>query len=265
MTLHHRNDVGEQPGCRLLTIEDTNAERGRTNVKKIGLVGGMTPESTLAYYRAIIDLGRQRWNDPVHNPIVIIYSIDLAEMVAYQDVGDEDSAAGLLVEVLERLRGAGAEVGALTANTPHVFFDRIQSRTDLPLVDIVQATLEHAAELRVERALLLGTKATMAGAMYPKAFAAREIEIVVPDEPDRDFINRSIYSDLAAGEVTPELRRAYLDICHRQIDDRGIDAVILGCTEIPLVLSAGDLPVHLIDTARCHAEAIFGVAVSNER
>lgn len=230
-------------------------------MKRIGLVGGMTPESTTAYYQRLINLGRERWGDPVHNPVVLIYSIDLAEMVAHQDVGDGDKVVDLLADVLEKLRGAGAEVGALTANTPHIFFERIRTATNLPLVSIVDTTLEVARKLGVGRALLLGTKATMEGPMYPKAFAGCGIEIVIPTEDDREFINHSIYVDLAAGKVTPELRRRYQEICHNQIEDNGVEAVILGCTEIPMVLSADDCSVPLIDTARCHAEAIFRYAV----
>lgn len=230
-------------------------------MRKIGLVGGMTPESTTAYYQRLIDLGRERWDDPVHNPVVLIYSIDLAEMVAHQDVGDGDKVVDLLADVLEKLRRAGAEVGALTANTPHIFFERIRAATTLPLISIVDTTLESARNLGAGRALLLGTKATMEGPMYPDAFASEGIEIVTPTVDDREFINHSIYVDLAAGNVTPELRRRYQEICHRQVEDNGVEAVILGCTEIPLVLSADDCPVPLIDTARCHAEALFAHAV----
>jgi aspartate racemase len=233
-------------------------------MKSIGLVGGMTPESTIAYYRMIIDLGREHWDDPVHNPVVLIYSIDLAEIVAHQDVGDGEKVVEILSEVLEKLRGAGAELGALTANTPHVFFDRIRTRTKLPLINIVDATMEHARGLGVRRALLLGTRATMEGSMYPEAFSTAGIEIVIPDDEERRFINRSIYTELAVGRVTPEARDTYLRICRRRIDRNDVDAVILGCTEIPLVLTTDDLPVPLIDSARCHAEALFSRAMEGE-
>ncbi len=103
-------------------------------MKKIGLVGGMTPESTTAYYQMIIDLGRENWDDPLHNPIVLIYSIDLAEIVAHQNVGDGDRVVEILVDAPVKPRGADAKVGALTAYTPHVFFNRIQSRTAPPVI-----------------------------------------------------------------------------------------------------------------------------------
>jgi aspartate racemase len=238
-----------------VTYEAIDEEGGRTWMKKIGLVGGMTPESTTSYYQMIINLGRQIWDDPLHNPVVLIYSIDLAEIVAHQDVGDEDRVVEILADALEKLRGA--EVGALTANTPHIFFGRIQARTTLPLVNIVDATVQTARDLGVRRALLLGTNSTMEGSMYPEAFAAGGIEIVIPDEGERRFINRSIYEDLAVGRVTPELREAFIAICRRHIEGNNADAVILGCTEVPLVLAADDLPVPLVDTARCHADAIF--------
>lgn len=205
-------------------------------MKKIGLVGGMTPESTVAYYRMIVDLGRQRWDDPLRNPVVLVYSIDLSEIAAHQNVGAENRVVEILVDVLERLRRAGAEVGALTANTPHVFFDRITSGTALPLVSIVQATRARAAGLGVSRVLLLGTNATMAADMYPRAFAPDGIEVVIPGEDERRFVNRSIYEDLAVGAVSPELRETYLEICRRHIRNNGVDAIVLGCTEIPLVL-----------------------------
>jgi aspartate racemase len=138
-----------------------------------------------------------------------------------------------------------------------VYFDRIAAGTRLPLVSIVDIARERARELGVRRALLLGTNATMTAAMYPEAFTEEGIDIVVPNEEERQFLNRSIYEDLAVGAVTAELRGRFLDLCRRHLDDSGVDAILMACTEIPLVLKDGDLPVPLIDTARCHAEAIF--------
>jgi aspartate racemase len=229
-------------------------------MKKIGLVGGMTPESTTEYYRTIIELGRERWDNPLRNPVVLIYSLDLSEIAAHQNVGEEGRVVEILVDVLESLRRAGAEVGALTANTPHVFFDRIAGGTSLPLVNIVDATHKRVRSLGVSRVLLLGTNATMEASMYPDVFSSGGIETVIPNEDDRRFVNRSIYEELAVGKITPALRTTYLEICGRHVREDSVDAIVLGCTEIPLVLKDGDVPVPLIDTARCHAEAIFDLA-----
>lgn len=230
-------------------------------MKTIGLIGGMTPESTLMYYTRIIELGRERWSDPLHNPVMVIVSIDLAEIAAHQNVGDADRVVEILTDALGRLHRAGAEIGAMTANTPHLYFDRLAAAAPLPLVHIVDAALERARSLKVNKALLLGTRATMEGSLYPKPFTAAGIEILTPDRGERELINRSIYEDLARGVVTPELREAYLELCRRRIEGEDVDAVILGCTEIPLVIKPGDLPVPLIDTARCHAETIFTAAL----
>lgn len=226
-------------------------------MKKIGLVGGMTPESTMIYYRTLIELGRNRWDDPLRNPVILIYSINLAEITAQQTVGDEDGVVRSLVDALHRLRRAGAEIAALTANTPHVFFDRIAAAAGLPLVSIVEAARNRAVRLGVSKVLLLGTAATMESSMYPEALAEEGIETIVPDDAERGFVNRSIFEELAVGEVTAELRARYIELCRRRIQDDCIEAVLMACTEIPLVLRDGDLPAPLIDTARCHAEAIF--------
>jgi len=226
-------------------------------MKRIGLVGGMTPESTLSYYRMIIECGRQRFDNPLRNPVVMIYSIDLAEIAAHQRVGESGRVVEILVDVLECLRGAGAELGALTANTPHAFFDDISQRTELELISIVETTVARVVELGLKRVLLLGTETTMQAPMYPEACSGHDIEVVLPNEDERRFVNASIYEELALGRVTPELREQHVSMCRRHIDRAGIDGIVLACTEIPMVLEPGMLPVPLVDTARCHADAIF--------
>jgi aspartate racemase len=231
-------------------------------MKRIGLAGGMTPESTKFYYETIIDCGREITEDPLLNPIVLIYSINLAEMVRFQNAGHTEGVVKLLSGVFAALQQAGAEIGALTANTPHVYFDAIAARTTLPLISILDSTFAQAQRLNCRRVLLLGTAITMDSPMYPEHFDAGGIEIIVPEPDEREFISRSIYGELSLGKVSKETRDSYLRICRRHLERGDIDAVILGCTEIPLVLAEGDLPVPLIDTARVHARAIFDAAAS---
>lgn len=229
-------------------------------MKIIGLVGGMTPESTKVYYEGLIQGARQPDGDPLRNPEIIVYSLNLTELVQIQRAGERSRVAQYLAAVLERLRLAGAEVGALTANTPHAYFDEIRTETSLPLVSIVTATQEAARSLGLENPLLLGTRTTMESEMYPREFAEAGIRIVLPGDEDREFLEETIYNELAIGRVTPEVRQRYHDICEKHIEEDGIDSVILGCTELPLVITKDDLSVQVLDTTEIHINAILAAA-----
>jgi len=222
-------------------------------MKTIGLVGGTTPESTRLYYDLLIRGARQPGGDPLYNPEIIIYSIDLAELVHIQRTGDREGVVRFLADILERLRNAGAEIGAFTANTPHAYLEEVRSATSLPLVSI-------AAERALERALLLGTRTTVEAAMYPRELAAAGIDVVLPDESEREFLDDIIYGDLAVGRISQPIRQRCLDICTRFINEEGVDSVILGCTELPLVISSEELPVEVLDTTVIHAAAILAAA-----
>lgn len=229
-------------------------------MKTIGLVGGMTPESTKTYYDLLIQGARQPGGDPLRNPEILIYSINLTELVQIQNTGDRRLVAEYLAAILERLRLAGAEVGALSANTPHAYLDEIRTRTSLPLVSIVTATLNAATERKLERALLLGTRTTTEAKMYPREFGEAGIQIILPSDNDREFLDHTIYDDLALGRVSPDVRQRYHDICARHIETDSIDSVILGCTELPLVISDHDLSIQVLDTTKTHVAAILAAA-----
>jgi aspartate racemase len=229
-------------------------------MRPIGLLGGTTPESTKAYYETIIELGREVLPGPLNNPVVLIYSINLSEVAELQQAQRTDLVVDKMADVFERLRVAGAEVGALTANTPHVNFDAIAARTKLPLVSILDSTFERARELGCTKVLLLGTQTTMSSDMYPQRFAAGGIEVLTPAEEERQLIDHTIYHELSVGQIEEQTRARYLAICQRRIDQDHVDGVILGCTEIPLLIGPGDLPVARIDTTAAHAAAIFAAA-----
>jgi len=229
-------------------------------MKTVGLVGGMTPESTKVYYDLLIRGARQPDGNPLRNPEILIYSLNLAELVQIQREGDRTAVAEYLADLLERLRLAGAEVGALTANTPHAYLDEIRTKTSLPLVSIVSATRDSVVELGLERPLLLGTRTTMEAEMYPRGFADAGIEIVLPGDDDREFLDDTIYGELALGHVRPEVRQRFMDICARHMEKDNIDSVILGCTELPLVISSDDLSIDVLDTTTIHVDAILAAA-----
>lgn len=226
-------------------------------MKTIGLVGGTTPESTRIYYELLIDGARQPGGDPLANPEIVIYSINLTELVQLQRTGERREVVEYLARIVERLEAAGAEVAALTANTPHAYLEELRAEAPLPFVSIVTATRDAASKRGLKKALLLGTRTTVEADMYPNDFSAAGIEIVRPDEPERQFLDDTIYNDLALGQVTPEIRQRYLEICARHITDHGIDSVILGCTEIPLVISQDDLEIQVLDTTVIHTAAIL--------
>ena len=228
-------------------------------MRTIGLVGGMTPESTLVYYELLIRSARERLKDPdpLKNPVVVLYSLDLARVVELQRAGRLDELAAHLAHICELLREAGAEVGALTANTPHLYLDRIRASTELELVSIVDATCAAVARLGLQRPLLLGTRATMEGAMYRDALAAAGIRPLAPDGEEMEFIDHAIYNELALGLVPTATRTRVLELCLGALERRGADGVILACTELPLVVSEHDLPAPVVDTARVHVEAIL--------
>ena len=229
-------------------------------MKTIGLVGGMTPESTKVYYELLIEGARRPGGDPLRNPEIVIYSLNLTELVHKQREGERSEVVEFLTGVLERLKTAGAEVAALTANTPHAYLDEIRAETSIPLVSIVSATRDAARDLGSKNALLLGTRTTMEAEMYPSEFADAGIGIVLPNEEDREFLDRTIYGELALGQIRPEVRQRFLDICAKHIEEDRIDSVILGCTEIPLVISSEDLSIEVLDTTRIHVAAILEAA-----
>ncbi len=229
-------------------------------MKTIGLIGGMTPESTKVYYELLIEGARRPGGNPLRNPEILIYSLDLAELVQFQSGPDRTKVVEYLADRLGLLRKAGAEIGAITANTPHAFLDEIRDRTSLPLVSIVTATRDAAARRGLEHALLLGTRTTIEAEMYPRQFADSGIRVLLPGDEDREFLDHTIYNDLALGHVSPECRQHIHTICRKHIESDGIDSVILGCTELPLVIATGDLSIDVLDTTKIHVGAILAAA-----
>jgi aspartate racemase len=225
-------------------------------MKTIGIVGGIGPESTVDYYRAVISAYRQRQPDGSY-PSIIINSIDLKKMIDLMGGNQLDTVTDYLVCEIQRLAGAGAHIGLVAANTPHVVFDEVQSRSPIPLVSIVQATCDAAKALGLKRPGLFGTRVTMQGRFYPDAFSKAGIELVVPDDTERAYIHDKYMGELVKGIFPAETREHLLAIIDRMKKRDGIDAVILGGTELPLILrdaTASGIP--LLDTTQIHAKAI---------
>jgi aspartate racemase len=222
-------------------------------VRTLGLLGGMSWESTLPYYRIVNERVRQRLGG-LHSAKLVLHSVDFAEIGALQHAGDWDAAGVILVEAARRLRAAGAEGLVICTNTMHLVAPAIEAAVDLPLLHIADATAARIREAGLSRVALLGTRFTMERDFYRQRIEAAGIEVIVPDAAQREVVHRVIYEELCLGRILDASREAYRGIIEDLVA-RGAQGVILGCTEIGLLVGEGDATVPLFDTTRIHAEA----------
>ena len=230
-------------------------------MKTIGLLGGMSWESTLPYYRHINAAVRERLGG-LHSARLVLYSLDFHEIEALQRQGDWAAAGTLLADAARRLESAGADFLLLCTNTMHKVADAIEAASALPLLHIADPTAAAIQAAGLQRVGLLGTRFTMEQPFYRQRLEDRHgIQVLVPDEPDRAEVHRVIYEELCRGVVSEASRQAYRQVISRLVA-RGAQAVILGCTEIGLLVRADDAEVPLFDTCVLHAQAAAERALS---
>lgn len=232
-------------------------------MRTIGLLGGMSWESSIEYERIINEGVRARLGG-THSADLIIRSYDFARIEALQEAGDWQAAGDLLASDAVRLQGAGAEIIVLCTNTMHRLADRIESAIDAEFLHIADATAAAVRAAGVDRVALLGTRYTMEHDFYRGRLERHGVEVVVPGEPDRTTIHDVIYDELVRGVVDPRSKRRYLDIIESLVES-GAGGVIAGCTEIELLVGAGDVNVPYFPTTRLHAEAAIDAAMRIRR
>ena len=226
-------------------------------MKTLGLIGGVGPESTIEYYRLLIDGYRERVGDGSY-PHFHLSSIDLKRMVDFFSAGKLQEVAEYLLAELQALSRAGADFAAVAANTPHAVFDVLRQRAPLPLVSIVEATCDAARAQGLRRVGLFGTRFTMRGRFYPDVFDAAGVELVVPATAEQDYIHDKYMGELVVGVFSDKTRAGLLEIVQRLRRDEHIEGLILGGTELPLILrDATEAGVPLLDTTRLHVAAIL--------
>jgi len=229
-------------------------------MRTLGLVGGMSWESTASYYAWINRFVAAQLGG-LHSARLVLFSVDFAQVEAMQDGGRWDEAAGVLADAARRLAAAGAEILVLCTNTMHVVAPELASAVSAPWIHIADATADAVRVEGARRVGLLGTRYTMDGDFYRGRLSDRHgLDVLVPSEADRALVNEVIYEQLCRGRVEAASREAF----RRIVDDlasRGAEGVILGCTEIGLLLDEGDASVPLFDTARIHAERAAAVAL----
>jgi aspartate racemase len=224
-------------------------------MKKIGIVGGLGPESTVDYYRGIIDAFKPTY-ETLGFPEIAVESVDLRSFTELAQGGEWDRIAAMLIERCEILRRGGADFGAIASNTPHRVFPQVQQGTSLPLLSIVEAARDRALKLAAGKLCLLGTKFTMQSDFYQSAFRQSGMEVVVPNREEIMYIHNKLYSEIEFGIVKPETKAAFLRIIKRIETEQQVQGVILGCTELPMLLKPEDFPLHYIDSTAIHIEAI---------
>lgn len=223
-------------------------------MKTLGLIGGMSWESTVPYYRLINETVKAELGG-LHSARLLLHSVDFAEVERLQHAGDWDAAGQLLADIASKLEGAGAQAIVICTNTMHKLAPQVQAATTIPLLHIVDATAAAIRAAGMSRVGLLGTRFTMEQDFYRGRLSEQfGIACLVPPAPEREIVHRVIYDELCQGRIKPSSRAAYRRIL-QGLAEAGAEGVILGCTEISLLVSAEDSPVPLFDTAALHARA----------
>jgi len=224
-------------------------------LKTLGIIGGIGPESTVDYYQSIIQVFRTRKPEGGYPPL-IINSINLDKLRGLVEAGDFPALVEYLLKELRKLERANVDFALLAANTPHLVFDDLERESPLPLLSIVEATRDAARARGLKRLALLGTRFTMQARFYPDVFSRDGIEVVAPNLPDQDYIHDKYMNELINGVFQPETRAGLLAVIDRMKETSGIDGVILGGTELPLILRESHYEgIRFLNTTKIHVEA----------
>jgi aspartate racemase len=230
-------------------------------MKMIGLIGGMSWESSIEYYRIINETAKAKLG-ALHSARSIMYSVDFAEIETLQHQGRWQEAAQLLMGAAKSLESGGADFVVLCTNTMHKVADEIQGHINIPILHIADATAQRIKDSGIRKIGLLGTRFTMEEDFYKARLAEKYgLDVIIPDAQKREMVHRIIYDELVLGEIRQDSRKQYIDTIERLVKD-GAEGVILGCTEIGLLVHHGDCRVPLFDTTRIHAEAAVEYALA---
>ena len=228
--------------------------------KKIGILGGMSPESTVEYYQYITRAYTERLGDHGY-PEIIIYSVSFQPYVEWPEQGRWDLVVQGLSEAAQRLEAAGADFIVIATNTMHLVFDEVQTSVNVPMLSLLDAVGKAILARGMKTVGLLGTEFTMEKSFYQDALARRGVTVLIPDADDREYVNSVIYDELVAGQIRAESQAGFVAII-KKLAERGAEGVILGCTEIPLLVNQADAGIPLFDTMAIHAEAALNYALA---
>ena len=225
-------------------------------MRTLGLIGGVGPESTVDYYRQLVSGFREKAGGT--SPPVIINSVDLKRLLDWMAENRLDLVADYLAQEIQKLERAGADFAALASNTPHIVFDELQRRTKLPLLSIVEATARRVQQLGMTSVGLFGTRYTMQARFYPDTFLRQGLTLVLPDTNEQAFIHEKYLGELLNDQFLPETRAAMLEIAGRLQKEQSIEGLILGGTELPLLLRDEQYNgLRMLDTTKIHVAELI--------
>lgn len=231
-------------------------------MKRIGIIGGMGPESTIMYYRDLIHTYHDI--DDHNTPEIIIFSINLEDFIRMQESGNKKGQLEILSHALHILESSSVDLIIMAANTPHVFYPELSEMTEIPIISIVEESAKETYKVsRTKKAGLLGTILTMEASFYPDIYKKYGLEVFIPDAHDRSIINYIIYNELVKGIIHEHSKNSLQKIIDKMIENHSIDTLILGCTELPLILENSDLDIQIINTLKIHVKSIVNCITNN--
>ncbi|HCT64949.1 MAG TPA: aspartate racemase [Lachnospiraceae bacterium] len=230
-------------------------------MRKLGLVGGMGPESTIPYYHDIVYGVQSRIGNDCF-PELTIESVNVFKVLRLCEEKKYDELTEYLMKAIINLERSGVDFAALSANTPHIVFDALKCKSNIPLVSIIETTCAEALRLDLTKIGLLGTKVTMTGSFFKEPFERKNIEIITPESSEIIYVNDKISKELEHGIIKKETLCQFQKIIQYMKDEHDIQAIVLGCTELPLLLNDKESPVLCLDTMKIHVQALIDMIIS---
>lgn len=229
-------------------------------MKKIGIIGGLGPESTVDYYKEIIKVFNTKYKDLAY-PEILIYSANINKLLEFVNAKQWREFADWLAEKIKSVHKAGAEFAAIASNTPHIVFEEVKKKSPIPLLSIVEETCKKAKKMGAKRTGLMGTRLTMESGFYKEHLLDKGITVITPSESERELIQKRLFSEIELGIFKNSTRDELLNIVKRMIDDDKIDSLILGCTELPLILTESKYGIPFLNTTAIHCESIINYCI----
>lgn len=234
-------------------------------MRKLGVIGGTGPEATVDYYQSIIAKYQGKTGNKEDLPEFLINSINMYKIFDLLENGKTEELTDYLAEAVIALEKAGADFAVLSANTAHIVFGQVQQKVGIPMISIVEETVLKAEKMELKKTALLGTKFTMENDFFQKTFKTKQKKIIVPSQQEQDFIHGKIVAELERGIVKQETKEEFLNIIAAMEEREGIEGIILGCTELPMLIKPEDSTIPQLNTTKIHVEAIVTAMLEEQK